>query len=798
MLTNDYDSLFDSAGQTYDVDPALIKTVFGLESNGNANSKASSKGAQGGMQLMPLVQRMYGVTDPSDMKQAIPAAAQYLREGLTSTGTPEGALAYYHGGPDRSQWGPITASYVSNGRTLYPQMAGSFKVASNATKGSDPDEAAGMTLLNSAGKPAPAQNAPSKMDPDEAAGRALLDTAGSPPPAPAPNAPIQAPAQTGPTPDERYAANLKSANDMTPQPGQRVSSPSPDVPAPSIGQAAGSVAQAASEGFQNAPRLLSPEAQAYVDQVSPTLGGAVQTGNVLLSGLSGAFKGGQEAVAQGGAMIGQPQLGRDVAALPEAFAGSPNMLVMPKGIPGYAAGVARQAMLDRAAPLSADFKAAPVTPELAAKLNPSDNPAPSPQGASDAPNGSTVGAAQTPTGQTVPNMTPAEALAQRTTAERRQLLQTASDRAGPSGVDDTFYIPDTKLSPATIDPNGRLAPDQPVNAVAEKAAYATDAETKQAIDAANKHNNETVTDYFDSRAGDANAIQKAEAVRDELIPDWANKTGADMQPVVDTIDKILSGPSGERDTVRPVLEGIRNRLVDGDGNLKIDDPQIAYGARQNITDKLSSTGQRADPSLMLAKSELLTVKQAMDDAIEKAAPGYKQYLADYTEASKPIDAMQVLQGFRTGSGKITDANGKMQATRVQTMMDKLVNQRAAPGINPAKSIPDETMQDLFALRDHLARDQMRDDLARVKGSDTTQMLSATDKVGTSPLVSAAKRAVYYGAHAALLAKTGGIGNALLGAGKTFVDTRAANKAAAAEVSEAARLKGFRNALLPPP
>lgn len=38
----------------------------------------------------------------------------YLQEGLEKTGNLRDALHYYHGGPDRSLWGPKTRSYANS------------------------------------------------------------------------------------------------------------------------------------------------------------------------------------------------------------------------------------------------------------------------------------------------------------------------------------------------------------------------------------------------------------------------------------------------------------------------------------------------------------------------------------------------------------------------------------------------------------------------------------------------------------------------------------------------------------
>jgi soluble lytic murein transglycosylase-like protein len=49
--------------------------------------------------------------EASDYQRKIGGA--YLDEALDKTGTVEGALRYYHSGPDRRRWGPKTRAYSS-------------------------------------------------------------------------------------------------------------------------------------------------------------------------------------------------------------------------------------------------------------------------------------------------------------------------------------------------------------------------------------------------------------------------------------------------------------------------------------------------------------------------------------------------------------------------------------------------------------------------------------------------------------------------------------------------------------
>ena len=110
MPTNAYDILdtyIDTAAEEYDVHPDLIKSVAASESSFDP-SKVSPKGAVGIMQLMPLIARHYGVTDPLDPIQNIRAGTRYLGDLLKKhRGNQELALAEYHGGPRNVKTGKV-------------------------------------------------------------------------------------------------------------------------------------------------------------------------------------------------------------------------------------------------------------------------------------------------------------------------------------------------------------------------------------------------------------------------------------------------------------------------------------------------------------------------------------------------------------------------------------------------------------------------------------------------------------------------------------------------------------------
>jgi hypothetical protein len=106
---------------------ALMPGLIRRESGGRARPGPMTRygQAQGQTQMLDAtaeaMAKKTGVPWRPDLMRAnTPEALQYqetlgrayLQEGLDTTGNPRDALRYYHGGPDRSQWGPKTNAYA--------------------------------------------------------------------------------------------------------------------------------------------------------------------------------------------------------------------------------------------------------------------------------------------------------------------------------------------------------------------------------------------------------------------------------------------------------------------------------------------------------------------------------------------------------------------------------------------------------------------------------------------------------------------------------------------------------------
>lgn len=95
-----YDAFIQQMGQTYGIDPRLIKAVIKAESNWD-HTAVSSAGAMGLMQLMPATADSLAVSDPFNPYQNIEAGVRYLRRMIDMfNGDIILALAAYNAGPN--------------------------------------------------------------------------------------------------------------------------------------------------------------------------------------------------------------------------------------------------------------------------------------------------------------------------------------------------------------------------------------------------------------------------------------------------------------------------------------------------------------------------------------------------------------------------------------------------------------------------------------------------------------------------------------------------------------------------
>jgi hypothetical protein len=164
---------------------------------------------------------------------------------------------------------------------------------------------------------------------------------------------------------------------------------------------------------------------------------------------------------------------------------------------------------------------------------------------------------------------------------------------------------------------------------------------------------------LDRMAKDKDAYNQAIIKRDEVTTPireaaFANPllTPEQMQRgvtlVVDKqIDDVLRSPAGKRDSVISVMNDVKTDVSRATNvNELYEIRKDLRAAERGLLDKSAKGGASAG-AYKVANKELNTVIQAVDDVIESAAPGYREYLDVYAGASRGIERLEAAQGFRS-------------------------------------------------------------------------------------------------------------------------------------------------------
>lgn len=193
------------------------------------------------------------------------------------------------------------------------------------------------------------------------------------------------------------------------------------------------------------------------------------------------------------------------------------------------------------------------------------------------------------------------------------------------------------------------------------------------------------------------AARGAQASQD-LERIFQNAKPANPAPVINTIDSMLAGPSGKRPAVAQSLNALRN-VIDNDG-APITDAQTLYDSiRKGIDDMVDPKMATANPAGVQASKQLLRVKTVLDDQLEKAAPGFKQYLSDFSQKSAPIDAMQSAQSRLYNA--IDPATNEVSPDKLVSAINSIRTEQMKPGARAADKVPQETIDALTELARHL-------------------------------------------------------------------------------------------------
>ena len=236
---------------------------------------------------------------------------------------------------------------------------------------------------------------------------------------------------------------------------------------------------------------------------------------------------------------------------------------------------------------------------------------------------------------------------------------------------------------------------------------------------------------LDRLAKDKDALEKAKTKRDEVtspLREEAFLKAQNVSPetfqsataltVNKTIDDILQSDVGARGTVIKTMNWAKEQLSRGTT------PARMYEVRKDLRDAAQGLLDKEGAAYSLAKRELEQVIRAVDDAIDTAAPGYKDYLDKYAKSSRGIERLEAAQEFR----------GKVMSTipDPSNVGEYLISQPSFTRAIRAAAEDTKLSKTQLAVLERVSKDLDSGVLARaakIPGSDTFRNLSTANIIG---------------------------------------------------------------------
>ena len=191
--------------------------------------------------------------------------------------------------------------------------------------------------------------------------------------------------------------------------------------------------------------------------------------------------------------------------------------------------------------------------------------------------------------------------------------------------------------------------------------------------------------------------------------------------LVEKLTKELSTPQASRQSVEQAINWVSKRL----GNKT--DARSIYEVRKDINDAMQGKYSGELANLKLAKSTLKDLKNSLDDAIESSAPGFKAYLGKYTNASRPINHMEILRDIKQNTMLAAPDLASGFDTISQPKWSNMVQKNRA---ELAKTLPKAHLDKLDAITADLDRGTALSAAGlKAVGSDTMQNASMAKVLG---------------------------------------------------------------------
>lgn len=218
--------------------------------------------------------------------------------------------------------------------------------------------------------------------------------------------------------------------------------------------------------------------------------------------------------------------------------------------------------------------------------------------------------------------------------------------------------------------------------------------------------------------------------RDEILPD--SMVQADPTLALTEIDRIKGTAVSHSAPVNQQLAYARTQIESiTDPKTGIADARTLYEIRQNISNRFNSrdfVGEHGKEAVSLAYSQVKPVIDALDDVLENAAPGYKEWRAEGVNRARRIDESRTMRDVRrkVTSNSTPLASNQEQgviASRLRKMLRDTVD---GDDFDRLSSAQQRTISSIVADLDRATAAEAPD--IRAAGSNTTQDMAKSMSV----------------------------------------------------------------------
>lgn len=230
--------------------------------------------------------------------------------------------------------------------------------------------------------------------------------------------------------------------------------------------------------------------------------------------------------------------------------------------------------------------------------------------------------------------------------------------------------------------------------------------------------------------GTPDDVASAEAARDAITAQkreaaFANAQPVDVSPVAKAMQDAIDAKAGYPSVQKP-LQDIKDTLdsvtqTDPQTGATTADPRALWNVRQEINAMISPLAAGKANDGRQAAAQLVGLKPVLDTEIEKGAPGFGDFIDQYSKLSAPIDGMNWLQ--KQGI-TITDGQGNITLAKIDGTIKALQKQQGAPGAREADGVTPDQYNALLALRENLRQAGAAVYKGKLPGSDTARNLGS--------------------------------------------------------------------------